>query len=167
MTDAGHLLGSASVTLRLTEGDVTKTLVFSGDIGSPHRPIIRDPQYLTEADYVVMESTYGNREHDKVEDYRVELAKVIDDTLSQGGNVVIPSFAVGRTQELLYLLREIKEQGLVAHHPDFPVYVDSPLSAPGCPPPDTPQRGWCTPSARGCASNGGGCGRPHTYHWKK
>ena len=129
MTDAGHLLGSASVTLRLTEGDVTKTLVFSGDIGSPHRPIIRDPQYLTEADYVVMESTYGNREHDKVEDYRVELAKVIDDTLSQGGNVVIPSFAVGRTQELLYLLREIKEQGLVAHHPDFPVYVDSPLSA--------------------------------------
>lgn len=129
MTDAGHLLGSASVTIRLTEGDVTKTIVFSGDIGSPNRPIIRDPQYLTTADYVVMESTYGNREHDRVKDYREELAKIIDDTLTQGGNVVIPSFAVGRTQELLYLLREIKEQNLVVHHPNFPVYVDSPLSA--------------------------------------
>lgn len=129
MTDAGHLLGSASITLRLTEGDVTKTLVFSGDIGSPNRPIIRDPQYLHEADYVIMESTYGNREHERVDDYRVELATIIDDTLTKGGNVVIPSFAVGRTQELLYLLREIKEQGLVRHHPNFPVYVDSPLSA--------------------------------------
>src|SRR5699024_10350273 len=118
-----------SVTIRLTEGDVTKTIVFSGDIGSPNRPIIRDPQYLTTADYVVMESTYGNREHDRVKDYREELAKIIDDTLTQGGNVVIPSFAVGRTQELLYLLREIKEQNLVVHHPNFPVYVDSPLSA--------------------------------------
>ena len=129
MTDAGHLLGSASVTLRLTEGEVTKTLVFSGDIGSPNRPIIRDPQYLSDADYVIMESTYGNREHDRVKDYHTELAQIIDDTLSQGGNVVIPSFAVGRTQELLYLLREIKEQGLVKRHPNFPVYVDSPLSA--------------------------------------
>ena len=129
MTDAGHLLGSSSVTIHLTEGEVTKTIVFSGDIGSPNRPIIRDPQYLKEADYVVMESTYGNREHERVADCRADLAKIIDDTLSRGGNVVIPSFAVGRTQELLYLLREMKEQGLVVHHPGFPVYVDSPLSA--------------------------------------
>lgn len=129
MTDAGHLLGSASITLRLDEDGESRTVVFSGDIGSSHRPIIRDPQYLQEADYVVMESTYGNREHDRTEDYRKPLAQIIDETLSGGGNVVIPSFAVGRTQELLYLLREIKEAGLVEHHKNFPVYVDSPLAS--------------------------------------
>ena len=126
--DAGHLLGSASIRLTLTEGGQTKTIVFSGDIGNVDQPIIRDPQFFTGADYVVMESTYGDRNHTEVWSYTGELAQIIDETLGKGGNVVIPSFAVGRTQELLYFIREIKDQGLVTSVPDFPVYVDSPLA---------------------------------------
>ncbi|HHV33056.1 MAG: MBL fold metallo-hydrolase [Ruminococcaceae bacterium] len=126
--DAGHLLGSASVELWLTERGVTRKIVFSGDIGNTNQPIIRDPQYIDEADYVVMESTYGDRDHEEVEDYIPVLAELFDRTLADGGNVVIPSFAVGRTQELLYYIREIKERGLVKSNPDFPVYVDSPLA---------------------------------------
>ena len=127
-TDAGHLLGSASITLELEENGVHKTLVFSGDIGNVDQPIIRDPQLLKKADYVVMESTYGDRNHTEVWSYTDELAQIIDETLGKGGNVVIPSFAVGRTQELLYFIREIKDQGLVKSVPDFPVYIDSPLA---------------------------------------
>ena len=127
-TDAGHLLGSASITLELDEGGVHKTLVFSGDIGNVDQPIIRDPQLLKRADYVVMESTYGDRNHTEVWSYTDELAEIIDETLRKGGNVVIPSFAVGRTQELLYFIREIKDKGLVTSVKDFPVYVDSPLA---------------------------------------
>ena len=127
-TDAGHLLGSASITLELDEGGVHKTLVFSGDIGNVDQPIIRDPQLLKKADYVVMESTYGNRNHTEVWSYTENLAKIIDDTMARGGNVVIPAFAVGRTQELLYFIREIKDKGLVKSNPDFPVYIDSPLA---------------------------------------
>ena len=126
--DAGHLLGSASIRLTLTEGDQTKTIVFSGDIGNVDQPIIRDPQFFTGADYVVMESTYGDRNHTEVWSYTGQLAEIIDETLGKGGNVVIPSFAVGRTQELLYFIREIKDQGLVTSVPNFPVYVDSPLA---------------------------------------
>ena len=126
--DAGHLLGSASIRLTLTEGGQTKTIVFSGDIGNVDQPIIRDPQFFTGADYVVMESTYGDRNHTEVWSYTGELAQIIDETLGKGGNVVIPSFAVGRTQELLYFIREIKDQGLVTSVPNFPVYVDSPLA---------------------------------------
>jgi metallo-beta-lactamase family protein len=127
--DAGHILGSASAEIFLTEGPVAKKIVFSGDIGNTDQPIIKDPQYIKEADYVVMEATYGDRNHEKSEDYTVGLAKVIDETLSRGGNVVIPSFAVARTQELLYFIREIKEKRLVVSVPDFPVYVDSPLAS--------------------------------------
>ena len=127
-TDAGHLLGSASITLELDEGGAHKTLVFSGDIGNVDQPIIRDPQLLKKADYVVMESTYGDRNHTEVWSYTDELAEIIDETLRKGGNVVIPSFAVGRTQELLYFIREIKDKGLVTSVKDFPVYVDSPLA---------------------------------------
>ena len=127
-TDAGHLLGSASIEIWLTEEGVTKKLVFSGDIGNLDQPLIRDPQYISDADYVVMESTYGNRLHDRVENYVTRFAKVIQSTFDKGGNVVIPSFAVGRTQELLYFLRQIKDQGLVTGHGDFPVYIDSPLA---------------------------------------
>lgn len=126
--DAGHLLGSASIRLTLTEGGQTKTIVFSGDIGNVDQPIIRDPQFFTGADYVVMESTYGDRNHTEVWSYTGQLAQIIDETLGKGGNVVIPSFAVGRTQELLYFIREIKDQGLVTSVPNFPVYVDSPLA---------------------------------------
>ena len=127
-TDAGHLLGSASITLELDEGGVHKTLVFSGDIGNVDQPIIRDPQLLKKADYVVMESTYGDRNHTEVWSYTDQLAQIIDETLAKGGNVVIPAFAVGRTQELLYFIREIKDRGLVSSVKDFPVYVDSPLA---------------------------------------
>ena len=127
-TDAGHLLGSASITLELEENGVHKTIVFSGDIGNVDQPIIRDPQLLKKADYVVMESTYGDRNHTEVWSYTDELAQIIDETLGKGGNVVIPSFAVGRTQELLYFIREIKDQKLVKSTPNFPVYIDSPLA---------------------------------------
>ena len=127
-TDAGHLLGSASITLELEENGVHKTLVFSGDIGNVDQPIIRDPKLLKKADYVVMESTYGDRNHTEVWSYTDELAEIIDETIGKGGNVVIPSFAVGRTQELLYFIREIKDQKLVKSTPNFPVYIDSPLA---------------------------------------
>jgi len=127
LRDAGHLLGSASVEMWLTEGGKTKKVVFSGDIGNLNLPIIRDPHYIDTADVVVMEGTYGDRSHDTPPDYAAELAEIIDRTLGQGGNVIIPSFAVGRTQEVLYYLREIKERRLVRSVPSFPVYVDSPL----------------------------------------
>ena len=128
--DAGHLLGSASVEMWLTDEGETRKIVFSGDIGNRKTPIIRAPQLIAEADYVVTESTYGDRLHNVKEkpNYSAELAQVIEETLSEGGNLVIPSFAVGRTQELLYFIRQIKEQGLVRCDPDFQVYVDSPLA---------------------------------------
>ena len=127
--DAGHLLGSSMVEIWATEGGVTKKLVFSGDLGNIDQPIIRNPEFLDEADYVVMESTYGDRNHEIPESYVESLAQLIDDTFARGGNVIIPSFAVGRTQELLYFLREIKHQGLVKSFPSFQVCVDSPLAA--------------------------------------
>ena len=127
-SDAGHLLGSACITVTATEGDVTKTIVFSGDLGNINQPIIRDPVHLESADYVVMESTYGDRNHKEVWSYTDDLAAIIDETIAKGGNVVIPSFAVGRTQELLYFIREIKDAKLVKSDPDFPVYIDSPLA---------------------------------------
>ena len=126
--DAGHLLGSASMKLTVTENGETRTIVFSGDIGNVDQPIIRDPQFFHQADFVVMESTYGNRNHTEVWSYTDELAQIIDETLGNGGNVVIPSFAVGRTQELLYFIRQIKDESLVKSVPNFNVYVDSPLS---------------------------------------
>lgn len=126
--DAGHLLGSASILVTATEGGVTKKLVFSGDIGNINQPIIRDPTPISGADYVVMESTYGDRTHGERPDYVTELANVIQETFDRGGNVVIPAFAVGRTQEMLYFIREIKEKGLVTGHGCFKVFVDSPLA---------------------------------------
>ena len=130
MVDVGHLLGSASIEVTVTEGAQTRVIVFSGDIGNRDQPIIRDPQYIRDADYVLTESTYGDRLHDmdKDPDYTADLAAIIDETLGNGGNVIIPSFAVGRTQELLYFIREMKEQGLVKSVPGFSVVVDSPLA---------------------------------------
>ena len=127
-TDVGHLLGSSSIEIWLTEGDVSKKIVFSGDIGNINQPIIHDPRYTAEADYVIMESTYGDRYHTVPPDYVTELAGKIQETFDRGGNLVIPSFAVGRTQEMLYFIREIKERGLVRGHEGFKVYVDSPLA---------------------------------------
>ena len=126
--DAGHLLGSSSIEMWVTEENVTKKIVFSGDIGNHNRPLIKDPQYVDSADYVVMESTYGDRLHDTPPDYAVELAKVINATFTRGGNLVIPAFSVGRTQEMLYFIRRIKTENLLPEHPNFEVYIDSPLA---------------------------------------
>lgn len=128
--DAGHLLGSSSIRVTITEDGVTKTIIFSGDIGNKNQPLISDPVYPKEADYIVMESTYGDREHPKPsdQDYAIALAEIIQRTFDEGGNVVIPSFAVGRTQEMLYFIREIKQKNMVYGHDGFEVYVDSPLA---------------------------------------
>ena len=128
-TDIGHLLGSSSIEVWATEDGVTKKLVFSGDIGNAGQPLIKQPKLTEEADYVIMESTYGDRLHSTEKtDYIGELTKILQMTFDRGGNVVIPSFAVGRTQELLYFLRQIKADRLVKGHENFPVYVDSPLA---------------------------------------
>ena len=128
-TDIGHLLGSASIEVWATEDHITKKLVFSGDIGNIGLPLMKDPRMTKEADYVIMESTYGDRNHSEEKvDFVGELTKILQRTFDRGGNVVIPSFAVGRTQELLYFLRQIKEEKLVRGHENFPVYVDSPLA---------------------------------------
>ncbi len=127
--DMGHLLGSASIEMWITEGDISKKIVFSGDVGNTNQPIIKDPEPVKEADYVVIESTYGDRTHGEDRpDYVAEFARILRETFAKGGNVVIPSFAVGRTQEILYFIREIKEKNLVPNYPEFEVYVDSPLA---------------------------------------
>jgi metallo-beta-lactamase family protein len=123
--DAGHILGSASVVLDITENGKTKRLVFSGDIGRPGLSIIRDPVVPQGADAVIMESTYGNRDHETVGDARAQLAAVVRDTAARGGRILIPSFAVGRTQELLYNLNGLSREGAI---PAIPIYVDSPLA---------------------------------------
>lgn len=128
-TDIGHLLGSSSIEVWMTENGECRKVVFSGDIGNINQPLLRDPQKTTEADYVVMESTYGDRIHSMERpDYVKELARIIQETFNRGGNVVIPSFAVGRTQEMLYFIRKIKEDRLIQGFENFPVYVDSPLA---------------------------------------
>ena len=126
--DAGHLLGSASIEITIQEDGKEKKIVFSGDIGNLNQPLIKDPVYLHDADYVVMESTYGDRSHGDRPDYVAMLTEVIQHTFDRGGSVVIPSFAVGRTQEMLYFIRQIKEEGRVHGHDNFKVYVDSPLA---------------------------------------
>ncbi|MDO4566192.1 MAG: MBL fold metallo-hydrolase, partial [Oscillospiraceae bacterium] len=127
-TDVGHLLGSAAVELWIEEEGRQTKLVFSGDIGNISQPILRDPSFVTEGDYVIMESTYGDRSHGPIPDYVSQLTEILQSTFDRGGNVVIPSFAVGRTQEMLYFLREIKEKNLIKGHGSFKVYVDSPLA---------------------------------------
>ncbi|MEG1764247.1 MAG: MBL fold metallo-hydrolase [Oscillospiraceae bacterium] len=126
--DIGHLLGSSAIEVWITENGITKKIVFSGDVGNKNRPIINSPQKIKETDYLVVESTYGDRNHESEEDAAPMIAACLQRAFDRGGNVVIPSFAVGRTQELLYILRRIKESGLVKGHDGFPVYVDSPLA---------------------------------------
>lgn len=127
-SDIGHLLGSACIEFWLREGGTEKKIVFSGDVGNIDQPILNDPLPVAETDYLVVESTYGNRLHDKPKDVRAELTEVLQRAFDRGGSVIIPAFAVGRTQELLYLLREIKQKKLVHGHDGFPVYLDSPLA---------------------------------------
>ena len=123
--DAGHILGSASVILDCTENGKTKRLVFSGDIGRSGQAIIRDPVPPEGADALIMESTYGNRDHESVEGARAKLAQVIRETAARGGRVLIPAFAVGRTQEMIYALHGLVKEGAI---PSIPIYVDSPLA---------------------------------------
>jgi len=122
--DAGHILGSAMVEVWVTEEEKTVKLLFSGDLGQPNQPIIKDPTFIDEADYIIVESTYGNRLH---EDYDKEekLASIINASVARGGNIIIPSFAVGRTQTMLYYLHNLLKAGKI---PDMPVIIDSPLA---------------------------------------
>ena len=125
-TDAGHILGSASVVLEVKEGDVFKRLVFSGDIGREGLAIIRDPEPPTGgADVILCESTYGNRDHDSVDGARETLGRVVRETAARGGRVLIPAFAVGRTQELVYDLHGLYREGKI---PNIPIFIDSPLA---------------------------------------
>ena len=134
MIDAGHLLGSASVKIFYSEDGEERSIVFSGDIGNTDQPMLRNPEYFDTADYAVMESTYGDRLHEKPEGTEKdvlrkraeELAEITDRTFRRGGNLIIPSFAVGRTQEILYLFRIIMENRILPY--EIPVFVDSPLS---------------------------------------
>ena len=128
LTDAGHLLGSSFVELFLNENGKKVKLVCSGDVGNLNQPIIRDPELIRDADYLLIESTYGTRCHETNMDPIPVLTEILFRTFSRGGSVIIPSFAVGRTQELLYFFREIKQNNLIPDFQDFPVYVDSPLA---------------------------------------
>lgn len=123
--DAGHILGSAIIETWVTEGEKTTKLVFSGDLGQPDQPIIRDPTFINGADFVLMESTYGDRIH-QIYDKETALAEVVNDTMDRGGNLVIPSFAVGRTQTLLYYFYRLWKQGRIDG--DIPIIIDSPLA---------------------------------------
>lgn len=122
--DAGHILGSSILEVWVTEHSKTTKLVFSGDLGQPDQPIIKDPTYIEAADYIITESTYGNRSHEEY-DKEDRLAQIITDTVQRGGNVIIPSFAVGRTQTLLYYLHKLYKSAKI---PDIPVFIDSPLA---------------------------------------
>lgn len=126
--DAGHLLGSSFIEFILEENGITRRLVCSGDVGNLNQPIIRDPQPLPDTDYLLIESTYGTRIHDGARNPVPVLVDILRKTFSRGGTVLIPSFAVGRTQELLYFFRDIKQKRLLPEYQDFPVYVDSPLA---------------------------------------
>ena len=126
--DAGHILGSSSLVVNVSDEGETRKLVFSGDIGACDRPILQDPTHVTSADYVIMESTYGDRERPPERDVRSELRDILLETFERNGNVVIPAFAVGRTQELLYYLREIYTSGELGSYTQCPVFMDSPLA---------------------------------------
>jgi len=124
--DAGHILGSAIVEVWVGEGPRRRKIVFSGDLGQPARPLLRDPTPIFDADYLLVESTYGNRDHKSMEATQDELVTAINDTIERkGGNVIIPAFAVGRTQDMLYLLADLARQARI---PKLSVFVDSPMA---------------------------------------
>lgn len=123
--DAGHILGSASMVLTITENGKTTKLGFTGDVGNPGRPILRDPQKMDDCDYLITESTYGGKEHAPPNESKDGLAEVVKRTSARGGKVIIPSFAVGRTQEIVYALDQLWNENRL---PPIPVYVDSPLA---------------------------------------
>lgn len=123
--DAGHILGSATMVLSITEGDRTVRLGFTGDVGRDQRPILRDPQPMDDCDYLICESTYGGKTHDPPDQAKDRLAEVVRETAARGGKVIIPAFAVGRTQEIVHRLDDLTNEGRL---PPIPVYVDSPLA---------------------------------------
>lgn len=124
--DAGHILGSANIYLRLKEDNRHTTVLFSGDLGNYHRPVLRDPTPPPKADYVVMETTYGDRAHKSLKPSVEELYEAINDTFERGGNVIIPAFALERSQEILYYLREGIEQHRLLRSTQ--VFLDSPMA---------------------------------------
>ena len=132
--DAGHMLGSSIIELWITEDGKEKKIVFTGDLGNNDIPLLREPTMIDDADILIMESTYGDRLHEKKEDKASEFLKTVSETLERGGNVVIPSFAVGRTQEILYELQKSKQSENEEFRREYdeimsaPVYVDSPLA---------------------------------------
>jgi metallo-beta-lactamase family protein len=123
--EAGHILGSASVTLDCMEAGRSTRLLFSGDVGRRGLPIIRDPDPPNGADYVIMESTYGDRDHPPAEDMRERLGAIVRETAARGGRILIPAFAVGRTQEIIYDLHALTREQRI---PAIPIYIDSPLA---------------------------------------
>lgn len=123
--EAGHILGSSIVRLRINERDQSTTLVFSGDLGNPQSPLLRDPAILTEADVLLLESTYGDRDHKPLDTTLAELRQALQEADQSGGNVIIPAFAVGRTQDLIYWLGKIQRQGGL---PQQQIFLDSPMA---------------------------------------
>jgi metallo-beta-lactamase family protein len=123
--DAGHILGSASVTLQITEGERTTTVGFTGDVGRPDRPILRDPVRMPDCDYLITESTYGDREHELPPNELDRFLKIIQRTVARKGKLLIPAFSVGRTQEIVYMLDQLESSGRL---PKVAVFVDSPLA---------------------------------------
>lgn len=123
--DAGHILGSAFVELKTNHGDRSRKILFGGDLGRPAQPILRDPVQVFNVDYLVLESTYGNRLHQEDENPLERLAQIINDSIKRGGVLIIPAFAVGRTQTILFAIRELEAQGKI---PVLPVFVDSPMA---------------------------------------
>jgi metallo-beta-lactamase family protein len=123
--EAGHILGSAHVVMDLVEGETKRKLVFSGDVGQRGKPLIRDPHPLEEADYLVLESTYGDREHIDGGDIREQLRDIVNQTVAKGGKLLIPTFAVERAQELMYYLSDLV---YADHIPDIPIFLDSPMA---------------------------------------
>ncbi|MBI5047394.1 MAG: MBL fold metallo-hydrolase [Deltaproteobacteria bacterium] len=123
--DAGHILGSAILELWIKEKGGKVKIVFSGDLGHKGAPIVRDPTYIDEADYVLIESTYGNRQHKGIKETIDEFAEAVMETIKRGGNAIIPSFAVGRTQDILYIINQVAREGRF-NHPH--VFIDSPLA---------------------------------------
>ncbi|MCK5148874.1 MBL fold metallo-hydrolase [bacterium] len=123
--DAGHILGSAIVILDINDEGTQKRLVYTGDLGRKDLPIIKDPVQISETDYFITESTYGNREHAPIHDMKDEVQRIVSETIAKGGKIIVPAFSVGRTQELVYVLHELVNEGKL---PEIPIYVDSPLS---------------------------------------
>ena len=123
--DAGHVLGSAMIKVSIRQGNDERSIIFSGDIGRWNAPILRDPTIFDKADYVLMESTYGNRYHDSMKDIKEELAEIILSTIKAGGDIVVPSFALERAQEILFYLRELRNEKRI---PMIMVFMDSPMA---------------------------------------